>query len=102
MEGLGKIIPESQLKQMIASVDQDGEGSIDLEEFLLLMARDKANADPLKELQKIFALFDKDGSGSIDAGELGNALRAMGQMVVYVCMYIYTHVYICVYICVYI
>lgn len=45
------------------------------------MARDKANTDPLDEARKIFMLFDKDGGGTIDAGELGDALRQMGQKV---------------------
>lgn len=62
-------------------MDEDGGGEIDLDEFLLIMARDKANTDPLEEARKIFMMFDKDGGGTIDAGELGDALRQMGQKV---------------------
>lgn len=81
MEGLGKPMEEAKLKAMISSVDEDGGGEIDLDEFLLIMAHDKANTDPLDEARKIFALFDKDGGGTIDANELGDALRAMGNSV---------------------
>eukprot|EP00293_Proteomonas_sulcata_P014763 CAMPEP_0184288178 /NCGR_PEP_ID=MMETSP1049-20130417/674_1 /TAXON_ID=77928 /ORGANISM="Proteomonas sulcata, Strain CCMP704" /LENGTH=702 /DNA_ID=CAMNT_0026594413 /DNA_START=43 /DNA_END=2147 /DNA_ORIENTATION=- len=81
MEGLGRKVEEDKLRAMMADVDEDGTGSIDLEEFLMIMAKDKANEDPLEEARKIFNMFDKDGGGTIDAQELGAALRAMGQVV---------------------
>ena len=52
-------------------MDADGSGEIDFEEFLIIMARDKKNTDPMDEAMKIFNTFDKDGSGAIDADELG-------------------------------
>jgi Ca2+-binding EF-hand superfamily protein len=51
----------------VAQVDADGSGEIDFDEFLIIMARDKKNADPMDEAMRIFNMFDKDGSGAIDA-----------------------------------
>lgn len=81
MEALGRTMTEDQLKAMVATVDTDGTGSIEIDEFLMIMARDKASQDPLADARKIFGMFDKDGSGTIDATELADALRAMGQQV---------------------
>ena len=79
MRGLGREVPEAALRDMIASVDADGTGAIEFDEFLILMARDAAGRDPLAEAARSFALFDADGSGTISADELGAALRASGQ-----------------------
>jgi calmodulin len=81
MESLGKKMGMAQLKKMMDSVDADGSGHIDVEEFLTIMAKDKAATDPLQEARKIFDRFDTDGSGAIDAQELYAALNAMGQTV---------------------
>eukprot|EP00961_Rhodomonas_salina_P014378 193043-Rhodomonas_salina.6 len=51
MEALGRTMTEDQLKAMVATddgqVDTDGTGSIEIDEFLMIMARDKASQDPV-------------------------------------------------------
>ncbi|EKX32482.1 hypothetical protein GUITHDRAFT_39668, partial [Guillardia theta CCMP2712] len=77
-DSMGIKMEEEKLKEMFAEVDESGDGSIDFDEFLHIKAMEMP-LDPLAEARRAFDLFDKDGSGSIDAGELKDALRAMGQ-----------------------
>lgn len=39
MDGLGRNLSEAELKAMVDTVDADGSGEIDFEEFLIIMAR---------------------------------------------------------------
>jgi Ca2+-binding EF-hand superfamily protein len=82
----------------VAQVDADGSGEIDFDEFLIIMARDKKNADPMDEAMRIFNMFDKDGSGAIDAQ--GMCVCAHMNICMCACVHI---VYIrtqCVFVCV--
>lgn len=40
-----------------------GNGTIDFEEFLLMMARKMKDTDSEEELREAFRVFDKDGNG---------------------------------------
>lgn len=65
---------------MIKSVDDNGDGEIDFEEFLILMSSKKPSSDdPDKELRDAFAVFDSDGSGSISRSELKKLMKNLGQ-----------------------
>ena len=66
-------------------MDADGSGEIDFEEFLIIMARDKKNTDPMDEAMKIFNMFDKDGSGAIDA----EGMRVRACTNVCMCTYVW-------------
>lgn len=81
---MGKPMPKEKLAQMIAEVDSDGGGSIEFEEFLMLVGKQMAEEKvltPLEQARQAFDMFDTDHGGTIDATELGAALRAMGQNV---------------------
>ena len=63
------------MKQIIAKVDINGNGTIDLTEFLI------ANMDLPKvlneqRLRAAFSLFDQDGSGTIEVDEIKQVLSA--------------------------
>ena len=50
---------------IINEVDEDGNGTIDFEEFLQMMAKKMKDSDNEEELREAFRVFDKDGNGYI-------------------------------------
>ncbi|KAL7546729.1 hypothetical protein ACHAWF_016263 [Thalassiosira exigua] len=80
MKSLGQNPTEKELKQMISSVDDNGDNEIDFEEFLILMSSKKPSKDdPDKELRDAFKVFDADGSGTISRSELKKLMKNLGQ-----------------------
>ena len=79
MRKLGQNPTESDLIEMINSVDDNGDNEIDFDEFLILMKSRIGERDPEKELRDAFAVFDTDGSGSIDRKELKRLMKKLGQ-----------------------
>ncbi|KIY95244.1 hypothetical protein MNEG_12717 [Monoraphidium neglectum] len=73
----GHKINDSELQELLAMSDVDGDGLIDYNEFVAAtMHMSKLNKEEV--LQRAFKALDKDGSGSISIDELGEALRGFG------------------------
>lgn len=70
MNSLGQNPTNTELRDMIKQVDTDGNGSIDLSEFLDMMACRMKQTDSEEEIKEAFRLFDKDGDGQISVSEL--------------------------------
>jgi len=64
---------------MVASVDKDGSGLVDYDDFVALMAAKVAARDPLDELRKAFKLFDDDETGKISFANLKRVARELGE-----------------------
>jgi calmodulin len=80
MKKLGQNPTDDDIEAMIKSVDDNGDGEIDFDEFLVLMsAKKKNNNDPDKELKDAFKVFDADGSGTISRSELKKLMKSLGQ-----------------------
>ena len=60
--------------QAFAKLDEDGNGTLDENEFVSVCVGDDENAD-VGEVKKLFALLDEDHSGTVNCGELGHALK---------------------------
>ena len=60
-------------------VDEDGNGTIDFEEFLSLMSRKIKEIDKKEELLEAFRIFDKDNNGKIWAAELNHMMTNLGD-----------------------
>ena len=80
---------EEDLDEAMASMDGDGNGNIDVEEFMGWWRGYQSNAiieetrevDPLEEYyQKMFAKCDEDGNGEIDQEELQYLLASLGMV----------------------
>lgn len=55
---------------MIAEVDANQNGTIDLEEFYVFMAAKMANEDKEEQIRQAFIAFDRDGNGYISRSEM--------------------------------
>jgi len=71
---------EDQVKSIIESVDADGSGTIDFDEFLDLMSDPRFNDLAKDEHRQAFEMFDKDGSGHISVAELKEAFSNLGEL----------------------
>ncbi|KAL3623071.1 hypothetical protein CASFOL_031887 [Castilleja foliolosa] len=63
---------------MINEVDADCNGTIDISEFLNLMAK-KMDTDSEEELKEAFRVLDKDQNGFISAAELRHVMTNLGE-----------------------
>merc|ERR1712224_2168 len=77
MKLLGQSPSKEELDQIVEAVDVDGSGSIDFDEFLIMMVmqlkeENKSASD--EEVKEMFRLFDKNGDNFLDWEELNEAL----------------------------
>ncbi|KAF4346178.1 hypothetical protein G4B88_026695 [Cannabis sativa] len=70
---------EDELQSMINEVDLDGNGTIELGEFLDLMARKMKETEAEDELREAFKVFDKDQDGYISPTELRHVMINLGE-----------------------
>ncbi|KAJ4933880.1 hypothetical protein JOQ06_006689 [Pogonophryne albipinna] len=82
MRMLGQNPTREELDEIIEEVDEDGSGTIDFEEFLVMMVRllkeDQAGKSE-EELAECFRIFDKNGDGYIDREEFALIIRSTGE-----------------------
>ncbi|CAM4680163.1 unnamed protein product [Leuciscus chuanchicus] len=82
MRMLGQNPTREELDAIIEEVDEDGSGTIDFEEFLVMMVHqlkeDQAGKSE-EELSECFRVFDKNQDGFIDREEFGDIMRATGE-----------------------
>ncbi|MPC93774.1 Troponin C, isoform 1 [Portunus trituberculatus] len=77
---MGVRVSESNLREIIAEVDEDGSGELEFEEFCALAAKFLIEEDEesLKaELKEAFRIYDKQGDGYITTKTLKEILREL-------------------------
>ncbi|GAV57538.1 EF_hand_5 domain-containing protein [Cephalotus follicularis] len=79
IKSLDQTPTEEELQDMIREVDADGNGTIEFEEFLNLMAKNLKETDAEVELKEAFKVFDKDQNGYISASELRHVMINLGE-----------------------
>jgi len=79
MKSLGQKPTPAEVRQMIADVDENGDGTIDFDEFTVLMQMQMTVTDNTENLTSAFKVFDADGSGSITRDELHKVMTTLGD-----------------------
>uniref|UniRef100_A0A914VFN4 EF-hand domain-containing protein n=1 Tax=Plectus sambesii TaxID=2011161 RepID=A0A914VFN4_9BILA len=79
MRSLGQRPNESELRDMVNEVDEDGNGTIEFDEFLKMMSRKMKDIDSEQELREAFQVFDRDNDGYISASELRYVMTNLGE-----------------------
>jgi centrin-1 len=64
---------------MIVDVDEDGNGGVEFDEFLKMMAFKILNRDPKEEMMKTFRLFDDENTGKISFKNLKRVAKELGE-----------------------
>ena len=60
LRSLGESPVEAEINDIIRTIDKDGNGQIDFQEFCIFMHNKRASVDPEQEIESLFQLFDKD------------------------------------------
>ncbi|XP_044002135.1 calmodulin-A-like isoform X2 [Aphidius gifuensis] len=79
MRSLGQRPSETELRDMVNEVDQDGNGTIEFNEFLQMMSKKMKGADGQDELREAFRVFDKNNDGLISSTELRHVMTNLGE-----------------------
>ncbi|XP_072042633.1 calmodulin-alpha-like [Amphiura filiformis] len=77
MISLGQNSTETELQDMINEVDADGNGTIDLSEFLTMMeiiSNNMKETDSEEEIKEAFRVVDKDGNDLLSAAEIRDVM----------------------------
>merc|ERR1712028_41469 len=79
MRALGFEIKKEELKKMISDIDNDGNGSIEFQEFLEMMTGKMGEKDTREDIEKVFKLFDDDNTGKISLRNLRRVAQELGE-----------------------
>lgn len=82
LDALGQSVSAAELRAMVSTVDSDGNGAIEFNEFVaLLLPTDSSPSDVTGEddLRSAFADLDRNHDGQLSVAELKRALRALGD-----------------------
>ncbi len=75
MRSLGQNPTEVELQKLINEGDEDGSGTIDFQEFTVMMARRLRETDSEEEIRESYIVFDKEGKGYVAVEDLRYVLR---------------------------
>ena len=76
---MGQEPTEEEIVQMINEIDEDGDGTIDFDEFCELMENRMSDENSEADIIEVFKVFDEDGSGNIGAAELAHVLSNLDE-----------------------
>ena len=63
LRSMGQNPTNQELSDMIGEMDEDGSGTVDFEEFVILMKKKTAESDGNDEIEEAFRVFDTKNDG---------------------------------------
>ncbi|XP_023037758.1 neo-calmodulin [Drosophila willistoni] len=79
MRSIGQLPTEAELYDLIDTVDLDGDGEVDFQEFLHMMAMRFQNLYDDNILMEAFKVFDRDEDGVITQPDLKIVMTNLGE-----------------------
>merc|ERR1711904_573380 len=79
MKALGFEPKPGEIEKLIHSVDDDGDGEMDYDDFERMMEQKILNKDQKDDLLKAFRLFDDDETGKISLKNLKRVAKELGE-----------------------
>uniref|UniRef100_A0A7S0ZKG0 EF-hand domain-containing protein n=1 Tax=Timspurckia oligopyrenoides TaxID=708627 RepID=A0A7S0ZKG0_9RHOD len=79
MRSMGQNPSDNELRSMVREVDVDGNGTIEFDEFVRLMAGNLNGEARDAEMKEAFNVFDRDGNGRISRDELRAVMNSLGE-----------------------
>ncbi|KAL4238030.1 hypothetical protein ACF0H5_002741 [Mactra antiquata] len=79
MKSLGETKSDAELAKLIAEVDVDGNGEIDFDEYLEMMANRMSFTGSADQIREAFKVFDKDNKGYLTVDELRHIMTNLGE-----------------------
>ena len=76
---LGHVISDTELNDLIDTVDKNHNGSIDIDEFMALIKNKSSNGKVDEEMIDAFRMFDLNGDGFISKQELSKVMKGLGE-----------------------
>eukprot|EP01083_Nonionella_stella_P067954 180073_1 len=81
MKVLGVNLSVEELADIMSNLDENGDGVMDFDEFVLMMDRRLSIHSQKPQIEQTFKVFDKNGDGKITPEELKEALTELGEEV---------------------
>ncbi|XP_052273875.1 calmodulin-like isoform X2 [Dreissena polymorpha] len=79
MRSLGETKSDAELHEIIQEVDADGNGEIDFEEYLDMMANRMSYTGSANQIREAFKVFDKEAKGYLTVDELRHIMTNLGE-----------------------
>eukprot|EP00746_Dinoflagellata_sp_MGD_P160345 gnl/MRDRNA2_/MRDRNA2_87047_c0_seq1.p1 gnl/MRDRNA2_/MRDRNA2_87047_c0~~gnl/MRDRNA2_/MRDRNA2_87047_c0_seq1.p1 ORF type:complete len:164 (+),score=60.15 gnl/MRDRNA2_/MRDRNA2_87047_c0_seq1:91-582(+) len=79
MKALGFEPKPGEIEKLIHSVDDDGDGEMDYDDFERMMEQKILNKDQKDDLLKAFSIFDDDKTGKISLANLKRVAKELGE-----------------------
>merc|ERR1719297_201644 len=81
MKVLGVNLTLEELTDIMSNLDENGDGVMDFNEFVMMMDRRMSINSQRAEIEQTFKVFDKNGDGKITFDELKEVLTQLGENV---------------------